>query len=599
MFEEKGNKKGNWLTYSLVVAAGLGMVFIGVPIFSETSSQVPLSINGQKVGANYINQVYSQLQSQNPEESNEKLREAAINEIISQTLLQQHALQSGYALSDNALRQIVKANFYDEATYQDALKQMGLTARAYQESLRASQSSENYYRFINSAQWLPKARVDAFLSLFGQKRDVSTVTLPITAALEKISTDDEAALKAYYDSHLDQYIKPESADIAYFIFDSDHLVAADEISDEALQQEKDKLLADTARDGKYIIFDDPKAAQSAKADLDSGTTSFASLYQEVQEGKIKGEANLFDLHKKGEGVLPEVDDALFALSKTGDVSPIINTEYGDMIIMLGNIKQTTLPSDEELRAKLAKAKGMEAFIAKANSILDAAQAGESLDKLAERAKSSVLQVDNLSLDTTTLEWARSPDAQEQLFGKKAIALNVVSAPVNLKENKILFFTVKERMPAAQESFESVKSKVINDYRLAKAKELLDKEGEQIIIAWQKNESIEPLVQADQGESKQWTQIDRIQQSIEGLDDLTRSQLLEQDTLLQTLSDANGNMTVSRLDSVKAGDPAQTPEEVRLILSEQLKYLLNRDLSQNVNTLLRKNADIVIDSDSGQ
>ena len=188
-------------------------------------------------------------------------------------------------------------------------------------------------------------------------------------------------------------------DIDYTLYDIADLGASDEQIAAARQ-------ASEKRSGRYIIFDDAKAAADAAAAIQAGEKTFADYWQAVTDKTTAGETGTLDPASKDKSVTPEIGAALFALAANGDTSPVIKSEYGDMLIELGNIEASTL-SDDELR-RLAAQQNLATYDSRANQAFDAAQNGQPLPAITGITGGNIASLKNITAASADAAWLQNP-----------------------------------------------------------------------------------------------------------------------------------------------------------------------------------------------
>ena len=152
MLEDIREKKTNRITYALVIIAGIGMLFIGVPFFNQPGGEraTVATVNGHSIPINAYNNVYREIQQQAPDLGEAETKARTLRRLITQNLFQQHALDSRYILPETALYRIIKSQFGDNTQYQQWLTQNHLSAETYQNSVRNEQTVAAYYRALLS-----------------------------------------------------------------------------------------------------------------------------------------------------------------------------------------------------------------------------------------------------------------------------------------------------------------------------------------------------------------------------------------------------------------------------------------------------------------
>lgn len=597
------SKKNNPWAYILIGAAGLGMLFIGVPMFGGFggSKQIAASVNGQDISSyqftNAVNALRAQQQSLDTQNDN-ALKQIALNQLINQNLLSQHALQSGYEYSDQSLEQILRQQFPSADDYQNMLKNNNINAQIYENNLRASETQQNYYQMLLANSVPETSAINTLISQLAQTRDINLIRLPLQRAEQNINPD-ENAINSYYDSHKNDYQSAETIDLQYLLLSPETLADSSEISEAELAAAREKEANNSQRDGQYLIFDNNNDAEKAANALKDGTQTFADIMADIKSGKIAGQAGNLEKHTKGKGVSQQADDALFALKKTGNISPLFDTEYGKMMVELGQIDNPAQTlSDEQLKAKIAQEKATEQYTQLANQLFDSAQNGDDIAQLATISKGKVQSLNNLTPNSAEPAWLKNPEVQSQLFGAQATAVNKLGPPIALDNTHSLFFSISKREKPQIQALSSVREKVIADLRRNQAQAQLEKAAEAISNAWEKAEDTHALVQAQGGEEKTLNNLSQIQSTPEntGLSAETLSKLLNQNSHIAINTADNGDLLISRLVAVHAGDGEKIDPQLRTLLTAQLNDASARSTMNGIVEYLRTQANIEVHQD---
>ena len=584
MLEDIREKKTNRITYLLVIIAGIGMLFIGVPFFNHGPDMTVATVNGQDIPLSAYNNAYRDVQQQSPGLSETELKQRTVRALIERSLFEQHALDSRYRLPDSALYRIIKQQFGDDKTYQQFLNSRGLRADTFQESVRREQSINGYYAALQAGNGNSPLE-QHYLQSAAQQRGYTLYTLPRAPIAAAVSVS-EADLQKYYEAHGERYATPESVDINYTIYD----IADLPVSDEQIAKARS---SSERRGGRYLIIDDAKAAADAAAAIKAGEKTFADYWQAVENKTLAGQTGELSPNAKGKGVSPEVDEALFALEKTGDTSPVINSEYGNILVELGTIDSGNR-SDDELR-RLAAAENETAYNDHANQAFDAAQSGKLLSTITQITGGKTETLSGITAASDNTDWLHNPALQEQLFGAKALADNKTGEPVEIAPQRTLFFTITHREKPQPRPFAEVRAQVETDYRNEQANTTLHERGEALKKALGESaDKAAALASEYQATTETVAPASRY--------DTNNPLVLElynHSERLTTLDTPDGNLLVARLDSVADGDPAKLPDNVRQNLSQQWQMQQLTGTYANIGAWLYRQAKIKVNEDALQ
>ncbi|SUO97535.1 peptidyl-prolyl cis-trans isomerase [Suttonella ornithocola] len=573
-------KKLNPFVYALVIVAGIGMLFIGVPALTHGNGNRPVAtVNGQEIYAHQLSQVANNVKANNPSLPEAQVQEQALALIINQNLLRDQALKDGYEYSDHALYEVIKGQFHDDKAYQQFLNNNRITAANYQYSVRQDETVNSYYQMLETAKIRNPETVQLALQLILQNRDFTTVTLPIAPYVN--ANPSNADLQTYYDAHQQNYLSPEKVDIRYLLLDAANLTDPNNVTEADIQAEMAKKQANSRRSGQYIIFDHDQDAEAAEKAITDGERDFNAIAEAVKKGEISGQAGDLLLNAKGKGVSKEADEALFALKAEGDVSPVFNTEYGKMIVRVDKIEQVDTISPEQLRREIAAQKSEERYIHLANDLFDAVQSGAGIEQLAETAQTSLQTLENITTVNDSLDWLKNPKVQQTLFGQNAIKVNQVAEPIQLDKHRSLFLVVTQRELPKPEPLDAVRPQVIKAYQISHAKEAQKAVADEIMQAWTKKQSAEALIQKAQAKVETHKEMNAL--SLESVAP-TQVRIFEQ-ALTQT--QANTIIELENNDLVLIHLTAITPTNLEAVAPEKLARLRKQytDLQNASNNAL--------------
>jgi peptidyl-prolyl cis-trans isomerase C len=223
-----------------------------------------------------------------------EIKRHALENLIDEELLYQAAVKQKTKVSDTEINQAlntIKARFPDEAHFKDALSKASLSETALR-----SQLTKN----LTIDQFIDKQFV------------------------EKVAVSDKDA-KVYYDAHPDLFKRPEQVRASHILIRVD--------------PKADQFQKDSAR----------KKLEAIQQKLKKGEdfTELAKQYSEDSSSARGGDLNYFS---RGKMVKP-FEDAAFALKK-GEVSDIVETQFGYHLIKVTDRRPETLIPFEEIKDKL-------------------------------------------------------------------------------------------------------------------------------------------------------------------------------------------------------------------------------------------------------
>ena len=560
MSDEKPSKKTSIWAYVLIGAAGLGLLMFDMPFTPQGGSQTVATVEGRDISVSQLNNAVSTLQSQFPTFDAKTLQEQALTQLIRQALLESHALSSNFVYSQQALHADIKSQFGSDEAYQSWLRERGLTAASYQDSLSQSGTVTSYYQTLAASAPANSVLFDALLQDFAQSHDYTVIRLPLDVAAAHIPADS-AAIEAWYQAHPEAFMSPERVNIRFLILDSAVLADASSISEDDIAA---KRRQNEQRAGQYLIFDDRAAADAAAQALASGEKTFADLTAEVQNGTIAGESGDLSLQRHGQGVDPVVDDALFALENTGDVTPVLTSD--NFNAMIATLTERRESDGGDIRGELLRAAGEARYAELAEKAFDAALNNKPLSQIAELTGARIDTLDDL-IPGTGEDWLANAKVQASLFGDAAVAVDKVAEPVELAPGRSVFYEITARTVPELRPYADVSAEAETLWRRDEAGKVLDTQSAAIAKAWQNGDDIDALVSASSGERQSYTGLNRLLPP-EGVSAELASRLMQQSEVISLETADNGDRLMTHLDAVHRGNSAELPAELRELLAGQ-------------------------------
>lgn len=464
--EEIRRQKKNKFATVLTLVSGVGMLFIGLPAYFNYSEQGIMNVNGEEISADIYQDYRNRIQLQHRDWDEAQIRQAAIQLTIQRAAADQHAQASGFNLPDAELYALVKAQFGDQERYRQALQNMRVHAQSYEEALRREENFKQYYRILGSIPFYSEVAEDALIQALAQERFYrGTVLKPEDF---DVPVPDDEAIEAFYERHRHmKYYRPAQAEIEYFHFNANDLPQVIVTSPDELTQTL------TAKSGEraahYVIFPEHQReiAESWQKALQNNERSWADLTQAIEHKELNAEVGQFKRQSFGQIGEASMDEALFSLRQVGELSDLIATEYGLMLLQATEVQ---LPDEAETERLLKEY----AFISFSNPIFELAQNGE-WDKLKEFQKAFPLKQalihKGVSFENDLLN---HKPLREALFAG-SLSIGQMGEPLVLDDGSLLVYRLKNQKAEESIPLDEVREQVKQDaYRLEQKNALNDK-----------------------------------------------------------------------------------------------------------------------------
>lgn len=402
---------------------------------------------------------------------------------------------------------------FDEKAYVQLLAAQGMTPEQLDARMRFELATQQLGGAIGTTAFVPKSLLDRLIAIRDQQRDVQALIIKPADFTSKV-TPDAAGLKAYYESHLSAYTTPEQAKVEYVVLSGDALAAGQTVSPDELKSYYEsniqRFRTEEQRRASHILIAAPKDAK--EADRKAAKEKAEKLLEEVRKhpetfadvakknSQDPGSAEKGgDLGFMGRGALVKpFEDAMFAL-KDGQVSDVVETDYGYHIIKLTGIKPSeTQPLDAvrpeleaELKKQLAGKKYAEQADAFGNTVYEQS---DSLKAAADKFKLTIQTADNVTRQPNPALGKDSPLNNEKLlkalFSDDAIKNKRNTEAVQVGPTTLVSARIVDYRPATARKFEEVEAQVRQGYIAQQAAELARKDGEARLDALKKSGSAE-------------------------------------------------------------------------------------------------------------
>ena len=313
----------------------------------------------------------------------------------------------------------------------------------------------------------------------------------------------DADLEAYHKAHAKDFVSPEQASIEYVVLDLATIGRDIPLPEADLRKYYEEnasrwTVAEERRASHILIKadkDQPAAertkakarAEALLADVRKSPASFAEVARKQSEDTgSAGQGGDLDFFGRGAMVKP-FEDAVFAM-KSGEISPVVESDFGFHIIQLTGIRggdrkpfdQVRAEIETEVRGSLAQRKYAEA-------------AEQFTETVYQQYDSLQPVIDKLKLEKRTATVARAPApgasgplASEKLlsavFGEEALKNKRNTDAVEVGANQMASARVIKHDPARTLSLAEVKDRVQAAVVAEQAAALARKEGEARLAA---------------------------------------------------------------------------------------------------------------------
>ncbi|MDT4826700.1 Peptidyl-prolyl cis-trans isomerase D [compost metagenome] len=440
------------------------------------------------------------------------LRYATLERMVRDRVLAAAAVKTNMSVSEDRLARMF-AQDAGLAAFRTAdgkfdreafLRATGRTPEQYEASVRADMASQQVLLGVTGTSFAPAALTAATVNAFYDRREIQVARFAPESFASKVTVSD-ADIEAYYKDHTSQFQAPEQASIEYLVLDLEaakkNIVANEADLKTYYEQNTARFGTKEERRASHILITAPASmssgdrakakakAEQLLADVKKAPTTFADVARKNSQDPGSAEkGGDLDFVTRGAMVKP-FEDAMFALKK-GDISDLVETEFGYHIIQLTDIKPAVVPPFEKVRATIendVRAQQATQEFAKAAEIFTDTvyQQPESLKPAAEKLKLTIQTATNVP--RTPAPGATGPLASRNFLqalyasdslDRKQNTEAIEVGPNQLASGRVTQYTAAHPIPLAE-----VKDKIRAQLITERAAALAKTEGEAKLAAW--------------------------------------------------------------------------------------------------------------------
>lgn len=404
----------------------------------------------------------------------------------------------------------------DMERYRQLAASQGMTPEMLEARVRRDLSNQQVLAGLQASVFATQRQTDAALDAYLQRREIQVKRWSPADFAAKVEVSD-ADLERYYKDNAERFRSVENVDLEYLVLDVAALQSRIELPEQDLktyyEQNLQRLAGQEQRRASHILINAAKdlpvadrqkaraKAESLLATVRQSPKTFAEVARKNSDdtGSAARGGDL-DFFARGAMVKP-FEDAAFALQK-GDISEIVESDFGYHIILLTDVKQPQAPTFASMRpqleADLRKQQAQRQFAELAETFSNSVyEQSDSLTPVAERLKLSVQKAQ--ALTRTPSPGAQgvlsNPKLLQAIFSEDAIAKRRNTAAVEVAPNTLVSARVVNHRPAAVRPFDEVKANARQLLIQAKSAELAKAEGQARLAAWKTDVAQANLVEA--------------------------------------------------------------------------------------------------------
>lgn len=454
------------------------------------SAQSVAKVNGQSLNINQFRETYGQLRRRDAAQIDSgsttiaKVKEQALQSLISQEVLYQSAKTAGLGLGSKALDQYISQmpSFKQDGHFSQALltaylRNQGLSIDGLRQKLAKSIAINQWRIGLMSSGFVTPSELNEYAKLSAQKRKIRSAIIHAKnyQGDVKISANEVAA---YYKAHSKDFTAPRQVQLAYLsltLGDIAKTISVTEDDAKAYYQENlSAFSSPPQRKAAMILISAPKTALASvqqlekkqvdkiEAQLKAGA-SFAALAKKYSADPVSaqkgGDLGWLTLDAK------PLNKTLFQLKAVGDVSAPIRTNYGWQIVKYVAYKpgkqQPFSAVKLQVTTRLKRAEAEKKY----------ASVGNEMNNLTFQDPTSLKPAANkLNLKIQTTGWitekgdkqsglAANAKVRKVAFSDEVLGQGDNSDPININNEHVVIVRVTKHEPAKLKPLSDVKTQI--------------------------------------------------------------------------------------------------------------------------------------------
>ncbi len=392
----------------------------------------------------------------------------------------------------------------DMERYRQLLGSQGMSPEMFEANVRANLSNRQVLEGLGAGGFATNTAADLALNAYFQKREVQAALFNAADFAAKLSPTD-ADLEQFYKANESLFQAAEQASIEYVVLDLASIQKSIAVNEADLktyyQQNLQRLAGAEERRASHILITAAQAApetdrQKAKAraeellaQVKKAPDTFADVARKnSQDTGSAAKGGDLDFFPRGAMVKP-FEDAAFSMKK-GDISNLVESEFGYHIIRLTDIKapkqRTFEEMKPELEADLKKQEAQKKYAETAEIFTNAVyEQPDSLKPVAERLKLEIKTATGLTRQPVrgVAGPLANPKFLNALFAPDAIEKKRNTEAVEVAANQLVSGRIVQHTPARTQPLADVKDIVRQRWLAQRSAEEARKEGMAKLAAW--------------------------------------------------------------------------------------------------------------------
>ncbi|XCN74756.1 MAG: SurA N-terminal domain-containing protein [Candidatus Electrothrix aestuarii] len=474
------------------------------------------------------------------------LQHQVLNQLIQSELMRQGGEEIGIRVSDLMVQEQIKDmevfqedGHFNQQRYKDLLARNRMTPAVFEESIKSDLRSQRITNDLADFALIPDNEVDRWLAYNEEEVKLAYVQLKAADFKDKVEIQDEE-LATWFASKKENYRSEPKIRLKYLSFKTSDDMEQVKPSEEEIQalykERKESYKQPEQRHARHILFktnegdseavrtEKKKQAEEVLQLAHEEGSDFSELAKEYSEGPTKEKGGDLGFFSNGR-MVPPFDQAVFSL-QPGEISEIVETQFGYHIIKLEEIRPASVRTYEQVRDNLAvtlkKQDAKKLTFQRVTKAYEGIMRSGSLEKYSTEGEENIQTSDYFSRNKLPEDMINDPKFLDVAFSLKQGELSSI---VEINGGYAILFVDDIKQPEIPE-LDAVREKVVADYTDEKSKELTEQAANDLLAASKELGGLQQAVQELEETKPEVKVSDFIQRSASG-EDLPPNQLIQE------------------------------------------------------------------------
>ncbi|WP_448248295.1 SurA N-terminal domain-containing protein [Thalassotalea agariperforans] len=583
----------------------LTFAFAGIGSYTNSVDTSVAEVNGEKISQQDFEQAFQQQRNRMSQQYGEmfeslladptylnNLRNDVLNSLINEKLLDQNTQDLAIRISDERIKKTIVEmkefhvdGVFDNNRYLALINQAGFRESSnFRDYLRVEMARQQLTQSLVATEFSLPFETEMVTKLRDQKRDLRFAVIAAEQFKAQVEVTDEE-IKSHYQANQAAYQHAEKAKVNYVVLDVNDIAKTIETTDEDAEAfYKNNIASYTQAEKRrisHILIEPADDAETKINDLLAQIKAggdFAELAKANSADTFSAE-NGGDLEWLEAGVMvPEFEEAAMALSNVGDVSDVVETEFGFHIIKLTEFEAEVITPFEEAKAEIMAAAATDAAQNKFFELKDelgrvSFEVPDSLDEAAEVVSAKVMTSDWLTRNQNPAPFNNS-DVINAVFSDMVISENLNSEVIEVSDELAIVVHINEYQPAETKALELVSAEIKAKLLTQKANEKAQVAADELLAKFTAGEDITAGLTELDSQFEVKADVARFGSDVDGTivrKAFTLPHPAEGTVSAANISLSNGDIALVEIQAVKPGNA----ETVAPQLAEQFAAQLSR------------------------